>query len=464
MKNQKIAKDILRLVGGIHNIKGLEHCATRLRFTLNEINKVDKEGLKVHEAVIIVVESGGQFQVVVGNNVANVYRELMRLMPCTDSVINTQKESAQFAANKERKNIKQYINILVNFISGIFTPFVGVLAGAGLIKACLILGLAIGLLDKNTGTYLVLFAASEGMFYFLPIVLAITVSKKLNTNLFVSIAIAFAMVYPPVTLAAQQGDITLSFLRMPIVLMDYSTSMIPIILIILVQFYFERQLNRISNDVVKNIFMPFLLLIVLVPLAFLVLGPVGAWMATLLAKGYYFIYALSPVVFGMLVGAFWQLIVIFGVHWGLVLIMLNNLFENGFDTMTPMVLPAVIAQAGATWAVGLKTKQLKMKALAHSSRYSALLGITEPAVYGVTLKLKKPFVYACIGGAIGSGMIGFFEVRSFTFTFTSLLSLPTYIGENSNVLGAIVGVFSAFIIAFSLTYFWGCQEEASKLT
>ncbi len=462
MKNQKIAKEILELVGGQRNINSLEHCATRLRFALKNKEKVDRERLNSHDDVIIVVESGGQFQVVVGNNVGDVYREMMELMALEHAVVNTGNDVKNHS--EQKISLKQLLGKLVDFISGILTPFVGSLAGAGLIKGCLALALNMQWLEKNTGTYLVLFSASEGIFYFLPIVLAITVSRKLNTNLFVSVAIAAAMVYPSITIAAQQPDMSLSFLGLPIILMDYSTSMLPIILVILSQFYIEKLLNRISNDIVKNMLVPFFLIILLVPFVFLVLGPFGAWIASLLAKGYFFIHTLSPLVLGVIIGAFWQLIVVFGVHWVLVFIMLNNLFENGFDTMTPMVLPAVIAQAGAVWAVGIKTRQLKMKALAHTSGYTALLGITEPAVYGITLKLKKPFVCACLGGAIGSGIIGFFEVKSFTFTFTSLLSLPTYLGENSNVLWAIVGVSCAFTVAFLLTYFWGYQQEVLAKT
>ncbi|MDF9849613.1 MULTISPECIES: PTS transporter subunit EIIC [unclassified Paenibacillus] len=310
-------------------------------------------------------------------------------------------------------------------------------------------------LDSTSGTYLIMNAASDSVFYFLPLFLAVTASRKFKSNMFVAIAIAGALVYPSV-IAAVNATEKLSFLGLPVVLMNYSSSVIPIILAVWVQSYVEKGFNSFVHSSVKNILVPMLSLVVVIPLTFLVFGPLGSMVSSGLATGYSWIYNLSPLFAGAVVGAFWQVFVIFGVHWGFVPVVLGNIAELGYDTMLPLLAAAILSQAGAVLGVFLKTKDKQLKTLAGSSVITSVFGITEPAIYGVTLKLKKPFIYACIAGAVGGAIIGVGGARAVAYSLPGLLALPTYIG--TGFLSVIIGLIVAFVLALILVMMLGFKD------
>ncbi|MHA6529472.1 beta-glucoside-specific PTS transporter subunit IIABC [Paenibacillus sp. BAC0078] len=453
MSNKDLSKQIITLVGGESNVNSVFHCATRLRFKLKDSGKADKAALEKTPGVITVVESSGQFQVVIGNNVGQVYDQIMKETSLQDADRNGKDDESESTG---------VLGKAVDIISSIFSPILGALAGAGVLKGLLALILSLKWISNTSGTYLILNAASDSVFYFLPVFLAITAARKFKANQFVSVAIAGALIYPAVIAAVGAPD-KLGFLGIPIVLINYSSSVIPIILAVWVQSYIEKWFRSIIHESVRNILVPMFALLIVIPLTFLAFGPVGSLISEGLASGYTWLYNLSPLVAGAIAGAFWQVFVIFGVHWGFVPIMLSNIATLGYDTMLPILAAAVLSQAGAVFGVFLKSKNSQLKALAGSSTLSAVFGITEPTIYGVTLKFKKPFIYACISGAVGGAIIATGGSRAIAFALPGLLALPTYFG--TGFAWTAIGIVVAFVLAMILVFVLGFddpEEEAAQ--
>lgn len=450
MDNQAVGKRVWEAVGGENNVNSLVHCATRLRFKLKDESVADTQKLKQDPDVIQVVQSGGQYQVVIGSNVADVYQAIVDEQGLTD----------QSGTEDQSKNP---LNRLIDIISSIFTPFLGAMAAAGILKGFLSLATVLGWLSADTGAYQILFAAADGVFTFLPVMLAFTAAKKFKTNQFLSVAIAMALVYPAITQLAGAGG-AVDFFGLPIVLAQsgYTSSVIPIILAVWVQSKFEPLVKKVIPQFLQMIFVPMIVLLVMVPLTFLLLGPIGTVIGNGLGSLFNSIYSFSPLVAGLIMGSLWQVFVMFGMHWGFVPIMFLNIEQYGFDVMVPMLLPAVLAQGGAALAVAIRTKDTKLRSLGISSTITSLFGITEPTVYGVTLPLKKPFVVACLSAGIGGAMIGFAGVKAFSSGLVSLLTIPTFISTNqaveSNLTMAILATALSFVLAFVGTLIVGFDE------
>lgn len=450
MSNKDLSKQIITLVGGESNVNSVFHCATRLRFKLKDSGKANKAALEKTPGVITVVESSGQFQVVIGNNVGQVYDQIMKETSLQDTEKNGKDDESESTG---------ILGKAVDIISSIFSPILGALAGAGVLKGLLALILSLNWISNTSGTYLILNAASDSVFYFLPVFLAVTAARKFKANQFVAVAVAGALIYPAVIAAVGSPD-KLSFLGIPIVLINYSSSVIPIILAVWVQSYIEKWFRSIIHESVRNILVPMFALLIVIPLTFLAFGPVGSLISDGLASGYTWLYNLSPLVAGAIAGAFWQVFVIFGVHWGFVPIMLSNISTLGSDTMLPILAAAVLSQAGAVFGVFLKSKNTQLKALAGSSTLSAVFGITEPTIYGVTLKLKKPFIYACISGAVGGAIIATGGARAIAFALPGLLALPTYFG--TGFAWAAIGIVVAFVLAMVLVFVLGFDDPENE--
>ncbi|AIQ40389.1 beta-glucoside-specific PTS transporter subunit IIABC [Paenibacillus sp. FSL R5-0912] len=449
MSNKDLSKQIITLVGGEGNVNSVFHCATRLRFKLKDNSKANKAALEKTPGVITVVENSGQFQVVIGNNVSQVFEQIMK---------ETSLQDAEKSGNDESSESTGVLGKAVDIISSIFSPILGALAGAGILKGLLALILSLEWISGTSGTYLILNAASDSVFYFLPVFLAVTAARKFKANPFVSIAVAGALIYPSVIAAVGSPD-PLNFLGIKIVLINYSSSVIPIILAVWVQSYVEKWFRSFIHESVRNILVPMFALLIVIPLTFLAFGPVGSLISDGLASGYTWLYNLSPLVAGAIAGAFWQVFVIFGVHWGFVPIMLSNIATLGHDTMLPILCAAVLSQAGAVFGVFLKSRNPQLKALAGSSTLAAIFGITEPTIYGVTLKLKKPFIYACISGAIGGAIIAQGGARALSFSLPGLLALPTYFG--TGFIWVIIGIAVAFLLAAVLVFVLGFDDPAA---
>ncbi|SUB83489.1 EIIBCA-Bgl [Pragia fontium] len=462
MKYEQLAKDIIKGVGGKNNVASLVHCATRLRFKLNDHKRADAEFLKQHPDIIMVVESGGQFQVVVGNNVADIFKAINQVAGFSDE--STSSDSAE---NDNKK--ANLLNAFIDIVSGIFTPVLGAMAAAGILKGLLALLVALKIMSTTEGSYKILYAAGDALFYFLPIVLGYTAGKKFGTNPFITMVIGGALIHPTILQAlsgAQQPEaVSLDFFGIPITLINYSNSVIPIIFAAWICSILERQFNKIFHSSFRNLVTPFFCLAITVPLTFLLIGPVATWVSQLLADGYLTIYTLNPIIAGAFIGALWQVLVIFGLHWGFIPLMLNNLATHHKDTMMPLLIPAVFGQVGASLGVMLRTKDMKMKTLAGSAVTAGMFGITEPAVYGVTLPNKRPFIFGCIGGAIGGAIIGSFNTAVYSFGLVSIFSFAQIIpdtGINNTVWGAIIGTLTSVIFAAVATYFFGVKNNKAQ--
>ncbi|GAA3598009.1 PTS beta-glucoside transporter subunit IIABC [Gibbsiella greigii] len=457
MKYEQLASEILAGVGGRDNIKSLVHCATRLRFKLRDNQQADAEALKKNAGVIMVVESGGQFQVVIGNHVGDVYAAINQAAGLAEAA-----SGAQDDGGKKDNLFSRFIDI----VSGIFTPLLGVMAASGILKGALSLALACGWLQAESGTYRIWFAASDALFYFLPIMLGYTAGKKFGGNPFVTMTIGAALTHPLMIAAfdaAQQpGAATEYFLGMPVTFINYASSVIPIIFAAWLSCKLEPLFNRMLHSALRNFFSPLLCLAIVVPLTFLLIGPAATWLSHLLANGYQAIHAFNPIVAGALIGALWQVCVIFGLHWGLVPLMINNLSVLGRDTMVPLLLPAVMGQVGATLGVMLRTRDAKLRVMAGSAVTAGIFGITEPAVYGVTLPNKRPFIFGCIGGALGGAVIGYFHSAVYSFGLASVFSFAQIIpptGFDATVLGAIAGTLLSFFFAAITSYLFGLAPQ-----
>lgn len=456
MKYQVLSEEILQGVGGKENISSLMHCATRLRFKLKDSRRANTAALKQNPGVIMVVESGGQYQVVIGNHVGEVYQALT-------AAAGLGEQSRNDDASAEKISLfARFIDI----VSAIFTPFVGVMAACGILKGLLSLALAFGLTNEATGSYKTLFAASDAVFYFLPILLGYTAGKKFGGNAFTTMIIGAALVHPQMLAAytaAQSGAAPLHFFGIPMILINYSSSVIPIIFAAWFSCLIERLVHDRLPGAVRNFTTPLLCLAIVVPVTFMLIGPAATWLSEMLAAGYLHAYSFSPTFAGAFMGAFWQVCVIFGLHWGLVPIMLNNLAVHGADTLLPLLMPAILGQAGATLGVLLRTRDARMKGIAASAFSASLFGITEPAVYGVTLPKRRPFIFGCIGGSMGAAVLGFYHTTSFSFGLPSIFTFSQVVpnsGFDASVVAAVVGALIAFSFATVATLLFGVPEEA----
>lgn len=445
---EKLAKEIVGYIGGSENVNALVHCATRLRFKVKNTQNVDKKKLEQLEGVITVLDSGGQIQVVIGQHVADVYDTIFEV---TDLKKENQSDAEE---SGEKKNL---LNTFMDTISGIFAPVLGVMSGAGMLKALLILCTTFGWLKADMGTYRILYAAADGVFTFIPVFLAYTAAKKFRANEFVAVGVATALLYPDLTAAYSAGE-ALTFLKIPVVLVSYTSSVIPIVISVYALSKLEKGLKKIVPTVCKTFLTPLLSLAIMVPATYLVIGPIADTVGKALASGYTGLVGLNPVIAGGLLGLIWPAAVMFGVHWGFVPIVMNNIAEYGRDTLFTITGPNNMAQAGATLGVFLKTKDKSVKELAGPAALSAVLaGITEPAIYGVTLRFKRPFFIGAVFSGIAGAIVAAAGTGAPTLLGTSILTLPGYIGVG--FVGFLIACAIAYFGSASVTYFFGYSDD-----
>lgn len=458
MKYQSLAEFIINGVGGRENIKSVSHCATRLRFELISNTNANKKELHDHADVIMVVESGGQLQIVIGNNVSEVYQAIEAL-GATDKLLP---DNVEDNGDKSKENL---FSRLINVVSGIFTPFLGVLAASGILKGLLALSVVCGVMSESSGAFKIFSAAGDALFYFFPLVLGYTAGKRFGGSPFLSMVIGGALMHPSMISAfdaqLQLGGTSDTFFGIPITYINYAGSVIPVIFASWLSSLVEKNCNKILPSAVKNLFTPFIALAVVVPFSFLLIGPIATWLSESMANAFLAAYEFAPAVAGIIMGALWQVCVMFGLHWGLVPVMLNNVTVLGHDIMQPLLVPAVVGQLGAALGVFLKTKDPKLKTLSGSAVSAAIFGITEPAVYGVNLPNRKPFIFGCIAGAVGGMIVGSFHGSIYSFGLTSFFTLAQMIpptGMDMTVWGAIIGTLVSLILSTVLTLFFGLPK------
>ncbi len=466
MKYEQLAKDIIQNVGGKENVNSLTHCITRLRFKLKDENKANTDVLKNMDGVVTVIQSGGQYQVVIGNHVPEVYADV-------NAVAGLGGESSTAADTSGEK--MSLFSRFIDMISGVFAPTLGVLAATGMIKGLTALLVSMGVLVNTSGTYIILNAIGDCLFYFFPIFLGYTSAKKFNMNIFIGMAIGAALVYPTLSAVSAgkplytlfagtpfESPVHITFLGIPVILMTYSSSVIPIILSTYVGSKIEGFFKRVIPSVVRTFMVPFCTLLITIPLAFLIIGPIATWAGQLVGAGILAVYNLSPIVAGLLLGAFWQVFVIFGLHWGFVPIAINNLTNLGSDPILAGMFGASFAQTGVVLAILIKAKSKKLKSLSIPAFISGIFGVTEPAIYGITLPRKKPFILSCIGGAVGGAIIGAMGTKAYIIGGLGVFGIPSYIGPNGFDLGfygAIIGMIVSFILGFVLMFFTKLTDD-----
>ncbi|WP_104044187.1 beta-glucoside-specific PTS transporter subunit IIABC [Arthrobacter sp. ZGTC412] len=448
---RSLAGDILQGVGGEKNIASATHCATRLRLKLRDDAKADTAAIEKLPGVITVMKAGGQYQVVIGNNVPTVYAELGKITKLTGD---------DAGANDEPVAHGNLFNRFIDLISSIFSPVIWPLAAAGLLKAFLSMATQFGWLDPASQTNVILAATADALFYFLPIFLAVTAAKRFKTNQFTSMAIAGALVYPSIVALSAQAE-PVNFAGIPMVMMNYTSSVLPIIVAVWLQGYLERCLTRVLPSAIRNFTTPLLTLLVMVPLVLLTVGPITTFAAQGLSAGINAAFTFAPWLAGGIMGGFWQVFVLFGLHWGLVPGMLNEIATQGYSLLLGPLLAAVLGQAGATLAVMFRTRNKARRTVAGPAALSGFLaGITEPAIYGVNLPLKKPFYFGIAGGVIGGAIASAGGSGATAFVFPSLLGLPAF-STVGNFGLQLLGTGTAVAIAFLLTFFFGPREEAA---
>ncbi len=445
MNYKSVASDILASIGNEDNIQSLNHCATRLRIILKNNQHCDKEKIKAVDGVIAVVESAGQLQIVIGNEVNYVFEQLKALVYGTNTL-----------DNEEQSEEKQKFN-LIDMVSSIFTPVLGALMASGILKGVLALLTQLGWMNPQSGTYVLLNAASDSFFFFLPIMLGYTAGKKFGGNPFICMAIGGALVHPSVMsfFSITEGDTSsLEFLGVPIVFMNYAFSVIPVIFAAFLSSRLERLIEPLIPMALRRFMVPVICLAVVVPVTFLFIGPAATWISHGLSAGYQAIYGFSATLAGAVMGGLWQVCVIFGLHWGLIPLMLNNFAVLGHDTMTPMILPAFLGQAGAALGVFLKARDVKQKSIAAGAIPAGIIGITEPIIYGVNLPLRTPFIFGCVSGALGSATLGYFQTTMWSAGVPTIFAITQLIPESGfdiSFYASIFGSVLAFVLAAVLT-------------
>ena len=444
------AKALVKELGGDENISNVTHCATRLRFILKDTKGINTETVRKIPGVITTVEAGGQYQVVIGNHVQDAYKEVLKLVTVEEG-------------GSEPTQKVGIVSRIIDVISSIFAPFLYTLAACGILQGILGVLVAMNLMDTSWGTYKILNFVSWTAFTFLPVLIAVTASKKFKVNEFIGIVIACALVSPDYIAMVNAGE-SLTFLGINVQMLSYTSTVIPIILAIWIASYVQRFFDKTLPIVIRNLFTPMFTIAIMVPLTLLVCGPLGNMVGGAIGDVYNSLYDLSPIVAGVVVGGLWEVMVIFGVHWGITPVTVGNYAALGYDTFTGIQGSAVFSQAGAALGVFFRTKDKELKQVSLPAAITGLFGITEPAIYGVNLRLKTPMICGCIAGAVGGGIAGAFHAYSWSYNMPGIATLPAYFKEGymSNFLGYLISIIVSFVLAMVLTMIVGFKEDVKE--
>ncbi|WP_418715154.1 beta-glucoside-specific PTS transporter subunit IIABC [Blautia hydrogenotrophica] len=461
-KYENLAKDIVRNVGGKENVSSLTHCITRLRFKLKDESKANDEVLKDMEGVVTVMKSGGQYQVVIGNHVPEVYADVMPLLGLEEGEASQEDEG-----DEKSKNL---FNRMIDVISGIFQPILGIMAACGMVKGFNALFVALGLYTDTCGGYLILNAIGDGLFTFMPVFLGYTAAKKFNMKPMLGLVIGAIMCYPSIQNSALsaggealytlfqgtmfESQVYTDFFGIPLIAMDYTGTVVPVIFVVYFASKCEKLFQKFIPDLVKFFFVPMLTLLVAIPAGLLIIGPLATFGSTLIAEGVMAVRNFSPLLAGGIVGLFWQILVIFGLHWGFIPVYINNIMTNGFDNVMMPFFACTFATSAVVLAIFCKTKNRHLKEMALPNFISGIFGVTEPAIYGILLPLKKPFIISCVAGGIGGAFYGAFNFRKFMVGGMGIFELPAMIepdGSWGNYIVALAGIGITMVIAFAAT-------------
>ena len=459
MKYADLAKNIVEKVGGSDNVISVVHCITRLRFKLKDESIAKTDELKNMSGIVTVMQSGGQYQVVIGNHVPEVYAAVL--------------EAGNFKVNdasaEEEKPSGNLLNRFIDIVAGVFTPILGVLSATGMIKGFNSLFMAMGLYTTDSGTYQILNAAGDGLFYSLPVFLGYTAMKKFGGTPFIGMAIAVALIYPDmegmVNMIDRSAMPDIYFMGIPVVLTSYASSVIPIIFAAFLAAKVEKYCRKVIPSVVRTFLVPFFTIITVVPITYLAIGPVATMLSNGVGGAILALYNFNGLLAGLALGAVWQVLVIFGLHWGIIPLMILNVAIYGENILTAMVA-ASFAQIGVVLAVMMKTKNPALKELSIPAFVSGIFGVTEAAIYGITLPLKKPFYVSCVAAGIAGAITGAFGVKAYIMGGLGVFAFPNHIpvgeGIGSDVIWMLVACIVGFALGFVLTYIVGFNDPVDK--
>lgn len=466
---ETLAKEILNSVGGRDNVNSLTHCITRLRFKLKDESKAQDEVLKSMEGVVTVMKSAGQYQVVIGNQVQDVYEQIVPLLHA---------ETSQTVQSAEKEKL---LDRFVDIISGIFQPILGIMAACGMIKGVNMLFMTLGLYAETSGGYRIINAIGDALFTFLPLFLGYTSAKKFGLKPMVGLVIGGIMCYPGIQSSALSGSLEplytmfegtmfaspvyIDFFGIPVISMDYTSTVIPVIFIVYFASKCEKLFSKIVPDLVKFFFVPMLTLLVALPIGFLLIGPVATFSSKIIAETIISIRNVSPMLAGGLVGLTWQILVIFGLHWGFIPVYINNIVTNGYDNVMMPFFACTFATSAVILVIMMKTKDRKMKELCLPNFISGIFGVTEPGIYGILLPLKKPFIISCIAGGIGGAFYGFCNFRKFSMGGMGIFEFPAMMepdGSWGNLLVAGSGVLLTMLVAVILMLLFYKEKDCGE--
>ena len=452
MDFKKTAAGILENVGGVENISNMTHCATRLRLNLKDQSKANDEAVKEVDGVVNVVKKAGQYQILIGTEVPHVYDEFEQLV----------KGNGQIVLDDEAASDESLMSKIFSSISAIFAPLLPALAGSGILRGLLILAVQLGIINEGSGTYVILFSASMAVFYFLPVLLAFTAARRFGASPYISALIGAALLHPDfLSLMGSTGNGAMtSFMGIPTVLMNYNSTVVPIILSIWAFSYLYKWLDKHVPETLKLVIVPLVSLIIMVPLTVIVIGPIGVYTGEAIANLVNWLIERSGLLTGILVGGGWSVLVSFGVHWAVNPIMINNISQYGFDYICPLTFACNFAVIGTAIGVYLKARDSKLKSFAMTGVVTiALSAIIEPTLFGMLVKNKKLFLAQIIAGAVGGAYLGLMKVVTNAFVFGSVTTFPSFIVNNANIINGIIGLGISVIVGAVLGYVFTNKED-----
>lgn len=461
---QELAQAILTRVGGQENVESVIHCVTRLRFYLKDEDKADRKALEELSGVMGIVEANNQFQVVVGQAVDDIYAEVEALLP--NQTADTEKVKNTTSGFKDQETftgkLRYGFNHVIGIVTGAVMPIINILAASGIIKSILAIGTSSGLITETGNAYLIVSAMADAVFYFLPILIGYNAARRLGGNPVLTAVIGGVIMYPTLLEAAENELVILSVGSLDFPYVSYTYSIFPMILAAWFVKITESWLKQWVPTYIQAIFIPIVVIGLVTAVTFLLTGPIITWVSFALADGLQVLLNWNSAIFGGIIAGLYQILVIFGLHWGIIPIYVNDFALLGYSYLSAIVSFSIVGQAGAALAVAVKTKKADIKELGYAGTISAFCGITEPAIYGINLRFRRPFICASIGSAVGGFFTGLLHVNMWSI-IGSIIGLPSYIdpvnGINANFWYAVMITILTLAVAFLLTYFWGYNDQ-----
>lgn len=445
-----LAKNILELLGGANNIKSITHCATRLRPILYDYSKIKIDELKTLKGVVGLVNDKEKIQIIIGTNVGDVYKEIIEFI---DYDIKSEKENISC----EKKDKK--FNIFLDIVVSIFSPLLPIFAGAGLLRGFTILANEIGILSVESNTNLILTLAGTSVFYFLPLLVAVSASKKFNASPYIAVTILGTLMMPDFIKFLSADNLNLDFFGINIIPFNYTGQVLHAIITVYIQAKIEHYMKKKIPNSLHSIVIPTVLLFIMVPIVMGIIGPIGNYISIFTAKLVEKILSINSILSGAIIAGIWNILIMFGIHWAPnTTVVIPTIALTGKSSIIAYSANSNFGMAGAAFAIFLKARNKELKNFAVTSITSVFLsGIVEPAIYGLGIKYKTPLIAGCLGATLGGAFMGAFNVVGYAFVFGGLTTIPAFAG--ATLWAYIVGLIISFLSGMILTFIFGFKEN-----